>query len=131
MAFPRNDQLGKLVLRLTLGLLLLPHGLAKFIDGIGGIQGMLASAGLPEWLAYGVYVGEILAPLMVIAGWYCTVGALLIVINMLMALFLAHSHELFVLGSHGGWAIELQVFFLMTAVVLMLTGPGRMGLNAQ
>ncbi|MFO7858661.1 MAG: DoxX family protein [Ectothiorhodospiraceae bacterium] len=131
MAFPRNDQLGKLVLRLTLGLLLLPHGLAKFIDGIGGIQGMLASAGLPEWLAYGVYVGEILAPLMVIAGWYCTVGALLIVINMLMALFLAHSHELFVLGSNGGWAIELQVFFLMTAVVLMLTGPGRMGLNGQ
>lgn len=131
MAFPRNDQLGKLVLRLTLGLLLLPHGLAKFIDGIGGIQGMLASAGLPEWLAYGVYAGEILAPLMVIAGWYCTIGALLIVINMLMALFLAHSHELFVLGSNGGWAIELQVFFLMTAVVLMLTGPGRMGLNAQ
>lgn len=131
MAFLQNDQLGKFVLRLTLGLLLLPHGLNKFIDGIGGIQGMLAGAGLPEWLAFGVYIGEIVAPLMVIVGWYCSIGALLIIVNMLFALFLVHSHEIFALGSNGGWAIELQAFFLMTAVVILLLGPGRIGLNSR
>lgn len=131
MTFLHNDDVGKLLLRLTLGLLMLPHGIAKLIGGVGGIQGMLAGAGLPEFLAFGVYIGEILAPLMIIAGWYCGLGALLIVINMLFAIFLAHSHEIFMLGEHGGWAIELQAFFLFTAVVLLFTGPGRIGMNRQ
>ena len=129
MSFLQNDHLGKLLLRLTLGLLMLPHGIAKLLGGVDHIQGMLASAGLPQWLAFGVFIGEILAPLMVIAGWYCGIGALLIVINMLFAIFLAHSHEIFQLSGTGGWAIELQAFFLFTAVVLILTGPGRIGLN--
>ncbi len=129
MSFLQNDAIGKLLLRLTLGLLMLPHGIAKLVGGVGPIQGMLASAGLPEWLAFGVYVGEVVAPLMIIAGWYCGIGALLIVINMLFAIFLAHSHEIFMLTEHGGWAIELQAFFLFTAVVLIFTGPGRIGLN--
>ncbi|SEO68252.1 DoxX family protein [Aquisalimonas asiatica] len=129
MTFLHNDDVGKLLLRLTLGLLMLPHGIAKLIGGVGGIQGMLAGAGLPEFLAFGVYIGEVVAPLMIIAGWFCGVGALLIVINMLFAIFLAHSHEIFMLGEHGGWAIELQAFFLFTAVVLLFTGPGRIGMN--
>ncbi|WP_290649821.1 DoxX family protein [Aquisalimonas sp.] len=125
----RNDDVGKLLLRLTLGLLMLPHGIGKLVGGVGGIQGMLAGAGLPEFLAFGVYLGEVIAPLMVIVGWYCGVGAVLIVINMLFAIFLAHTHEIFQLTEHWGWAIELQAFFLMTAVVLALIGPGRLGLN--
>lgn len=129
MSFLQNDHLGKLLLRLTLGLLLLPHGISKLIDGVGPIQGMLVDAGLPSWLAFGVYIGEIVAPLMVIAGWYCGLGALLIVVNMLFAIALVHAHEIFALASSGGWAIELQAFFLLTAVALILTGPGRIGLN--
>ncbi|MFV8835581.1 DoxX family protein [Aquisalimonas sp.] len=129
MTFLHNDDVGKLLLRLTLGLLMLPHGIAKLIGGVGGIQGMLAGAGLPEFLAFGVYIGEVVAPLMIIAGWFCGIGALLIVINMLFAIFLAHSHEIFMLSQHGGWAIELQAFFLFTAVVLLFTGPGRIGMN--
>ena len=129
MTFLHNDQVGKLLLRLTLGLLMLPHGIAKLVGGVGGIQGMLAGAGLPEILAFGVYIGEIVAPLMIIVGWYCGIGALLIVVNMIFAIFLAHSHEVLALTEHGGWAIELQAFFLLTALVLMFTGPGRISLN--
>lgn len=129
MTFLHNDDVGKLLLRLTLGLLMLPHGIAKLIGGVGGIQGMLAGAGLPEFLAFGAYIGEVIAPLMIIAGWYCGIGALLIIINMLFAIFLAHSHEIFMLTETGGWAIELQAFFLFTAVVLLFTGPGRIGMN--
>ncbi len=126
-----NDDIGKLILRLTLGFLTLLHGLHKIIHGIDGIKGMLANAGLPEVLAYGVYVGEVLAPIMILIGWHTRIGAGLIVINMLFAIGLAHAHELLDLTQHGGWALELQGFFLFTALALIFTGPGSLGINRK
>ncbi len=120
-----NADLGKLILRLTLGGLMLFHGIAKLINGIGFIEGELASHGLPTILAYGVYIGEILAPLMVILGYQTRIGALLIIFNMLVAIALVHGHQLLALGSNGGWALELQGFFLFTAVAVIFLGPGR------
>ncbi len=65
----KSDDTGKLILRLTLGILILLHGLFKITGGgVGGIGGMLSSHGLPGFLAYGVYIGEILAPVLLIVG---------------------------------------------------------------
>ena len=125
-----ND-VGKLILRLALGICVLLHGIAKLTGGVSGISGMLSGAGLPGVLAYGVYVGEVIAPLMVILGFYSRIGAWIIVINMIFALGLAHMSELFSLSSSGGWAIELQVMFLFSAVAIALIGPGRFALNAK
>ena len=50
-----NQDLGKLVLRLSLGLLVLLHGVAKITGGIGFITQVVQDAGLPGFLAYGVY----------------------------------------------------------------------------
>lgn len=121
----QNADMGKLVLRLTLGILIFLHGINKLVHGIDGIQGMLASHGLPEFLAFGVFLGEVVGPLLVIAGYQLRVGAGLIIINMLFAIGLAHSNEIFALGSHGGWKIELQAFYLFTAVAVLLLGPGK------
>jgi putative oxidoreductase len=127
-----DGDVGKLILRLTLGSLMLPHGIAKLINGVGGIERMLASAGLPEFLAYGVYVGEVIAPIMLIIGFYARWGAVAIVINMLFAILLAHTHEIFMLKSTGGgWALELQGFFLLTAVAVIFTGPGALSVNRK
>lgn len=52
---------GKLALRLTFGGLMLFHGVAKIQHGVGWIAGALQEQGLPAFIAYGVYVGEILA----------------------------------------------------------------------
>ncbi len=120
-----NADLGKLFLRLTLGGLLLFHGIAKLFHGVGFIEGELASHGLPTFLAYGVFIGELLAPLMVILGYQTRIGALLIVFNMLVAIALVHGHQLLALGSNGGWALELQGFFLFTALSVIFLGPGR------
>lgn len=120
-----NTDLGKLIIRLTLGGLLLFHGINKLMNGIGFIEGQLASHGIPTFFAYGVYVGEVLAPLMVILGYQTRIGALLIVFNMLVAIALVHTHELMALSGSGGWALELQGFFLFTAVALMFLGPGK------
>lgn len=123
------DDAGKLILRLTLGILMLLHGIAKISGGIDGLEKMVAGAGLPSVLAYGVYVGEVLAPLLVIFGFYARFGAAIIVVNMLFAIFLAHRTDLFLLTRSGGWALELQGFFLFTALALVFMRPGRFGIN--
>ncbi len=125
------DDAGKLILRLTLGILILLHGLAKISGGVDGVEKMLSGAGLPSVLAFGVYVGEVLAPLLVILGLYARVGAAIIVVNMLFAILLAHRADLFLLTRTGGWALELQGFFLFTALALAFMGPGRFGINRR
>jgi len=125
-----ND-LGKLILRVTLGVLILLHGIAKITGGTAGVEKMLEGAGLPGFLAAGVYVGEVLAPILVIIGFYSRVGAVVIVVNMLFAIILAHRADLFLLTKSGGWALELQGFFLFTALALALIGPGRFGVNQR
>lgn len=121
----QTEDIGKLVLRLTLGTLLLFHGVAKIFGGVGGISGMLQGFGLPGFFAYGVYIGEVLAPLLVILGLYARIGALIIVVTMVAALYLVHLDDLFLLGQGGGWKLELQGFFLFTALAVALIGPGR------
>ena len=120
-----NADLGKLILRLTLGGLMLFHGIGKLMHGVGFIETQLAAHGLPTLLAYGVFIGELIAPLMVILGYQTRIGALLIVFNMLVALVLVHSNQLLSLGGNGGWALELQGFFLFTAIAVIFLGPGR------
>lgn len=124
---------GRLILRLCLGSLMLFHGVAKILhpDSLGFISGMLTANGLPSFLAYGVYIGEVVAPLMVLAGYQARIGGILIVINMLFAILLAHSGDMFSLSAHGGWAIELQMFYLLTAVAVVFLGSGRLAFKAD
>ena len=126
-----NDNTGKLILRLALGILILLHGIAKIKGGVGGLSGAVTAAGLPAFVTYGVYVGEVLAPILVLLGWYCRIGAGLIAINMLFAIALVHGAELTAIGKTGGWALELQGMFLFTAIALVLLGPGRFSLNGK
>lgn len=120
-----NADLGKLIIRLTLGGLMLFHGIAKLFNGLSGIEGMLAGYGIPTVFAYGVFIGELIAPLMIILGYQTRIGALLIMFNMLVAIALAHGNQLLALGGNGGWALELQGFFLFTALAVIFLGPGR------
>jgi putative oxidoreductase len=127
-----NESTGKLILRLTLGLLILLHGISKLANGIDALDGMLAAAGLPVFFKYGVYVGEVLAPLAVIAGFYSRIGAWLIAVNMLFALGLAHGAELFAVDPEsGGMALETQYLFFFSAIALALIGPGRYAFNPK
>src|SRR3546814_2881387 len=69
------------------------HGVAKLSGGVGGISGMLSSHGLPGFLAYGAYIGEVIGPLLVIVGLYSRLGALFIVINMVVAILMASTGQ--------------------------------------
>jgi len=120
-----GEDVGKLILRVTLGLLILLHGIAKVTGGVGPIVGMVQGAGVPAAFGYLVYVGEVLAPLLLIVGLWSRLAALVIAVNMAVAVALAHGEQLFALGKQGGWALELQGMYFFTALALVLVGAGR------
>ncbi len=127
----KNINVGLLVLRVSVGLLMLLHGLAKLVGGIGFIQGMLESKGLPGFIAYGVLVGEVLAPLALIVGYRTRIAAAIFAFNTLVAMLLAHSGQIFSMGEHGGWAVELLGLYLFGAVALIFTGGGNIALSSK
>lgn len=125
---PLEDS-GKLLLRLSLGLLMLFHGVAKVQNGIDPILGALAQAGLPVGLGYLVYLGEVVAPLLLIAGVWTRSSALVIAINMVFAVALVHQADLGLLSKSGGWALELQAFYFVTALAIAMLGGGRLSIG--
>ncbi|WP_407352443.1 DoxX family protein [Luteimonas sp. R10] len=125
------QDLARLLLRATLGALILMHGVAKLRNGLDPIESLLQMHGWPTFLAYGALVGEVLAPLMLIVGFHARLGAVLVAVHMLFALWLAHLGQFGQLNAQGGWALELQAMFLVAAVTVALLGPGRFSVNAR
>lgn len=129
-SLPSNsNDTGKLILRLAVGGLMLFHGIYKLMTGIGWMSPMLNEAGLPAFVAYGVYIGEVIAPLLIIAGWKTRLAAIAIVLNMIFAIWLAHRNEIFLLKQGGAWAIELDMFYLLTAVAIFFLGAGKYSIS--
>jgi putative oxidoreductase len=125
----RNSDIGKLILRITCGGLLLLHGSNSAIHGIEHIRRMVRNAGLPEFIAYGNLVGEVVAPLFLIAGYKTRIAALVIAFNMLMSVLIAHRDIMFSRNDFGGWMIELNVFYFMTAMAVFFLGAGKFSLS--
>jgi putative oxidoreductase len=125
------EDIGKLVLRLTLGLLILLHGIFKIRNGVGFLGPMVHSIGLPPWFAYAAYLGEVVGPILLILGLGSRIGAFLIFTNMLFAFVLVHRGELLTLTQQGGWGLELQGMYLFTALALVLMSPGRYAMSRR
>jgi len=120
-----TDDIAKLFLRAALAAMLLFHGVSKINGGIGFVADMVAKAGLPAVFGYGVYIGEVIAPLLLLAGLFTRGAALIVAVNMLVAVLLVHTSQFFSLNDTGGWALELQAMYFFTAVVIALLGAGR------
>ena len=123
--------LGRLVLRVSLGALILLHGIAKIVAGPGAITGLVAKAGFPPSLGYLVYLGEVAAPILLILGLWTRAAALVTAINMAVAVMLVHRADILSLTKTGGWAIELQAMYLLAAIAVALLGAGRFSLGGR
>ncbi len=126
-----SADVAKLMLRLTIGILILLHGIAKLQNpgSIDFIQGLLEAKHLPGFIAYGIYIGEVIAPLMLIAGFRTRCAAGIIAFTLFMAVFLAHLDQVFAIGKSGGWAIELQALYFFGALAIVGLGSGKYALK--
>ncbi|WP_072679583.1 DoxX family protein [Arcobacter sp. LA11] len=126
-----SENIGKLILRLSIGTLMLFHGIKKLTGGIGGIKYLVTNNGLPEILAYGVYIGEIILPILIILGLFTRFASLGLAATMGFAIFLAHSKDLFLIGKNGGLVIELPLLFLLASVAITFIGAGKYSLDKK
>jgi putative oxidoreductase len=119
-----NQDLGLLLLRISLSGLLLLHGLHKIGSGLGNQMKLLAANGIPGELMYFVYISEVLAPVLLLLGVFTRISALSIVITMITIIFVLPV-PLLDLDKHGASVIELQLLYLLIPLALFFTGPGR------
>ncbi|NQS84931.1 DoxX family protein [Pantoea allii] len=120
-----HPDFGKLLLRLTLGGLLLFHGEFKLVHGVGWIAHLLRQHGLPGFLAWGAWLGEIVAPLMLIVGFMTRPAAFIIAVNIVVATLLVKTGAVWHRTDVGAWALETEALFLLGAFIIMLLGPGK------
>lgn len=120
----KNTDLGLLILRLALGILMLLHGIGK-LNGLGFIQNVLTEKGLPSFFAYGVWIGELVAPLAILIGFRTRIAAAIFAFNCLTAALLVHANDIFALNQHGGWGVELLGLYFFGALALLFTGGGK------
>ena len=129
------DDFGKLILRLSTGVMMLLHGISKVqnFDGtMQFVQGAISGLGLPAFLAYGVFLGELVAPAFLILGILPRLSALAVMATMVVAA-LTHTvgegaSPLFSLSGYGGWAYELQGLFFFVALAIFIMGSGKVSI---
>ena len=126
-----TEDMGKLVLRLTTAGLILFHGVSKILRGVAFMDPALAQFHLPAFVAYGVYVGEVVAPVFMIAGAWTRIASLVVAFNMVMAILLEAHRNVLVIQRTGAWGLEAEAFYLLTALVVALIGPGRYALMPE
>src|SRR3546814_19837999 len=73
---------------------------------------MIVARGMPAFFAWAVYIGEVIAPLLLIFGFYTRLGGLLITLNMLVAIVLAHASHVFQMTGRGGLRLAVHFMFL-------------------
>ena len=120
---------GKLILRVSIGGMMLCHGIHKVLNGVDGVVGIVEGRGLPGFIAYGAYLGEVVAPVALIIGYYTRPAAVVLAFTMLMAIFLAHPGDILKLTEHGAWGIETPALFLFGGAAIALLGSGRVALG--
>lgn len=127
----KNIDLGLLILRISIGGLMLLHGIAKLQHGAGFIEQVVVDAGLPSFIAYGVYLGEVIAPLFILLGYGTRAASIIFAGNCLVAALLVHSQDIFTLNEQGGWTVELLGLFFFGAVSLVFTGGGKYAISSK
>ena len=126
----RVSDVGKLILRLAVAILLAFHGFSKLRNGIAWMAGPLQAHHLPTILGYGVYAAEVAAPILLVAGFFTRPAALVIAFELSMALYLVVGPKTFAImpqtGALGG---ELQVLYIFAALAIVFLGSGRFALS--
>lgn len=125
-----SENYGLLLLRLSVGLMLLIAGLQKafHLDQLSEFSGALAAINLPPEAVYVVFFFEIVAPLMVILGILSRLAASFVFVYMLIAIFAISFNNLLVLIPGRGHALEAEFMFLLASLAICCLGSGEKAL---
>jgi putative oxidoreductase len=121
-----------LVARVIVGIIMAAHGLQKLTQmGPGNFGGqMLAGMGvpLPVFTGYVVTFVELLGGILLIVGLFSRLAALLLTIDLVVAILLVKVNVGFLSGSSGTGA-ELDLALIAGLLVVLLAGPGKLSLD--
>lgn len=126
-----KQHLGLLILRASIAFTMLIYGSTKLIDGNEFIETLLEQFGLPVFIANGVFVGEIVAPILILIGYRTKLAGLVFAINCLVAILMVQLPNLFKLNEFGGWAIGPIFIYLMFGLAMFFTGAGKYALSTK
>ena len=120
----RNIDMAALVLRISLGVMFIAHGLLKvMVFTLPGTVQFFDAVGFPGWMAYVVTFAEIAGGIALVAGIYTRQIAMAFV-PVLIGAFYVHSGNGWLFTSeNGGW--EYPLFLIGATVVQALLGSGR------
>ncbi len=120
---------GLTVLRIVVGIVFLVHGLQKLlVMGFGGVAGFFGSLGVPAPGLFAVLVTlvEVLGGLALIVGLLTRLAAILLALDMLVAILTVHLPNGFFVNN-GGY--EFPLVLLASCVALAVAGAGEAALD--
>jgi putative oxidoreductase len=117
--------MGLLVLRLTLGAIMIAHGWQKIAGHLHGFMGALSHMGIPAWMAYLVVTAEFGGGILVVVGFLTRFAAFAILIDMLVAILKVHLHN--GLTAQGGFEFPLACAAI--AFALIFFGAGAISID--
>lgn len=117
---------GKLLLRVSFAAMMFLHGWHKVTGGLGFIEGRLIANGLPTFIGYGVYLGEVVAPVLILLGILTRPAALVFAGTMIFAWLLTDPAAIFTLNERtGAWGLEHMGMFFFSGLAIALLGSGK------
>jgi len=116
---------GALLLRVSMGVLFLLHGLylKAFVNGMAGTGKYFTSLGLPDWFAWVVMLFESVGGLALILGVYARWVAVFLGVHLLFAAYLGHGANGWLFTAEGG-GYEYPLFWAIACFTLALIGSG-------
>ena len=130
--FRTSDDIGAFVARITLGVVMLPHGLQKLLGlfggaGFSGTVEFFVSSGIPAFVAILIIIGESFGAIGLIAGFLSWLAALGITVIMLGAIVTVHLQNGFFMNWGGTAAAEGFEYHLLTVglgLIVLIKGGG-------
>ena len=121
----RLQPLALLLMRLTLGAIMVAHGFPKVFGGLHHHAQLVAGLGLPGWLGYVSSFTEFLGGLLILAGLFTRPAALAICIDLAVAIWKVHLHN----GLTGDHGIEFPLAAATLAFALVFFGAGPIAMD--
>ena len=118
------------LLRLTLGVMFIAHGLLKvFVFTLPGTAQFFASVGFPGWAAYPVAIAEVVGGLLLVAGIYSRIVATALIPVLAGAAWVHLGNGWVFSSANGGW--EYPIFLIFVAAVVALLGDGAFAVKSS